>query len=78
MTRFTFTEDFERDVLLTRAAIQSPGALFALCMRRPGFEGGPDAVLAYGDWMAHPDRRPYRQRIADELERRAAGQGETR
>lgn len=64
-----FTEDIARDVILLRAALAgSIDAVRAAAMLMPDFAGGPDTVTAYAKWMSHPDREPYRAKVAEALE----------
>ena len=64
----TFSENMERDVELTRLAIdKSVDACLLYCMRHPDFARGPDAFVAYSKWISAPERREYRARIAEQL-----------
>lgn len=55
----------ERDCILLRAFLTGGrDAVMAAAMLMPEFAGGPDTVNDYADWMSHPDRTAYRQRVA--------------
>lgn len=61
-----FAADMDRDVQLLDAYIRGGlDALVAASMYVPEFASGPDAVLAYCDWMAAPEQRDYREQVAE-------------
>lgn len=63
-----FAEDIDRDAILLEAMLSGGiDKVRAMAMTMPDFGGGPDTVIAYANWMCHPARRTYRERVAKRI-----------
>lgn len=66
-----FEEDIERDAMLLSAALNGGLArVISVAIHWPEFAGGPDTVTAYSKWIAAPERKDYRKKVAAVLDNR--------
>ncbi len=66
--QFKFEKNVDRDMKILAASIEGgEDAVMAAAMFFPDFDGGPDAVHAYGRWISGEDMQEYRAEVAQKL-----------